>query len=250
MSKKKPNIKCHKCGHQWRTKSKLKMVTCPSCNQKIPNIAIRRHLIKELIVQRRGIIGLEAAIVLIAFVIIAAAFSFMVVNQGLFATEKGKTAIQEGLKQASTPLSMDGTIFLRSSSDATNVTAVIIPLRAYGVKYVAMGTNQTVVTLKIGSNAWANIYDGVSITDPTGKNFTELVSEVSAINATLFIENSNGDEALDAYEKGYLTINLGDANGAAVRAQIIVEIRLEKTAPLSIEFTVPEAMSGDTWITG
>ena len=36
--------------------------------------------------QKRGMVGLEAAIVLIAFVIIAGAFSFMVINQGLFAT--------------------------------------------------------------------------------------------------------------------------------------------------------------------
>ena len=50
--------------------------------------------------QKRAIVGLEAAIILIAFVIIAAVFSFMVVNQGLFATEQGKTVIQQGLQQA------------------------------------------------------------------------------------------------------------------------------------------------------
>jgi flagellin FlaB len=36
--------------------------------------------------QKRAIVGLEAAIILIAFVIIAAVFSFMVINQGVFAT--------------------------------------------------------------------------------------------------------------------------------------------------------------------
>ncbi|MEM2352287.1 MAG: archaellin/type IV pilin N-terminal domain-containing protein, partial [Thermoproteota archaeon] len=33
-------------------------------------------------------IGIEAAIVLIAFVIVAAAFSFMVINMGLFSTQR------------------------------------------------------------------------------------------------------------------------------------------------------------------
>ena len=28
-------IKCSKCGHEWETKSKLKYVTCPSCQLKI-----------------------------------------------------------------------------------------------------------------------------------------------------------------------------------------------------------------------
>lgn len=204
----------------------------------------------KLAKQKRGIVGLEAAIILIAFVIIAAVFSFMVVNQGLFATERGKTVIQEGLKQASTPLAIDGTIFVKTSTDGTNVTAMVIPLRAYGVKYVAMWRNETVVTLKVGDVAWANVYNGVNATvDPNGKKFDDLVTGVIAVNATLFIGNSNGDESLDAFEKGYLVINLGDANAAAIRAQVIVEVRLEKTAPLSLEFTMPESMPKNTWVT-
>jgi predicted nucleic acid-binding Zn-ribbon protein len=28
-------IKCPKCGHEWETKSKLVLVTCPSCQLKV-----------------------------------------------------------------------------------------------------------------------------------------------------------------------------------------------------------------------
>jgi DNA-directed RNA polymerase subunit RPC12/RpoP len=28
-------VKCSKCGHKWETKSKLTMVTCPSCQLKV-----------------------------------------------------------------------------------------------------------------------------------------------------------------------------------------------------------------------
>ncbi len=196
--------------------------------------------------QKRAIVGLEAAIILIAFVIIAAVFSFMVINQGVFATERGKTVIQEGLKQASTPLAVDGTMFVKTSADGSNVTGLLIPLKAYGVKYVAMWKNTTVVTLKVGPNAWANVYEGVSNTDPTGSSFTDMLSAVSDDTAMLFIQNSNGDETLDANEKGFLLIKLGSA--ATVRDQINIEIRLEKTAPLSIEFNIPEAMPKDAWV--
>ncbi|MEM3823718.1 MAG: archaellin/type IV pilin N-terminal domain-containing protein, partial [Candidatus Bathyarchaeia archaeon] len=151
----KPNIKCQKCGHEWHTKSRLKMVTCPSCNQKTPNITLhpRRRVIKALAQSRQAIIGLEAAIVLIAFVIIAAAFSFMVINQGLFATERGKTVVQDSLRQSSTPLIVDGSICLRASSPTT-IDAIVIPLRAYGVKYVALGKEETSVTLQVAGSAW------------------------------------------------------------------------------------------------
>jgi len=200
---------------------------------------------------RRGIVGLEAAIVLIAFVIIAAAFSFMVVNQGLFATERGKTVIQEGLKQASTPLTVDGSIFVKTDSTGDKITDVVIPLRAFGVKYVAMWKNATVVTLKIGSKAYADVYQGVDEDyDPTSKTLDELVTQMNTTStaAKLFIENSNGDSTLDSFEKGYLMIHLSTADAASVRTRIVVEIRLEKSAPLSIEFTIPETMPKSTWV--
>jgi flagellin FlaB len=198
--------------------------------------------------QKRAIVGLEAAIILIAFVIIAAVFSFMVINQGVFATERGKTVIQEGLKQASTPLAVDGTMFVKTSADGENVTGLLIPLKAYGVKYVAMWQNTTVVTLTVGPNAWANVYEGVDASNQTGDTFSDMLSGVTQDRAKLFIQNSNGDETLDSSEKGYLLISLSSDNAALVRAQINVEIRLEKTAPLSIEFNIPEAMPADMWV--
>lgn len=208
----------------------------------------RKKTLMNFAKQKRAIVGLEAAIILIAFVIIAAVFSFMVINQGVFATERGKTVIQEGLKQASTPLAVDGTMFVKTSADGSNVTGLLIPLKAYGVKYVAMWQNTTVVTLKVGPNAWANVYEGVDSTNQTGDSFTGMLNNVTQERAKLFIQNSNGDETLDSNEKGFLLINLSPTNAASVRTQINVEIRLEKTAPLSVEFNIPEAMPTDMWV--
>jgi flagellin FlaB len=290
MNRQKPNMKCTKCGYQWHTRSKLKMVTCPSCNQKIRNDANPRpRLLRQFLQQKRGIIGLEAAIVLIAFVIIAAAFSFMVVNQGLYATERGKTVIQEGLKQASTPLTIDGTTFVRTEPSGRSVDLIVIPVKAFGVKYVPAGRNQTVVVLRVGERAWANAYLGVlymgesngaaynatSFTyDPTGKEFDEFVGFQFAnqttsgdpcdiyVNETyaaghskglvtgvvLAIANSNGDEALDTGEKGFLLISLAHDAAASARAQINIEIRLETSATLSIEISVPASMPPNTYV--
>lgn len=289
MKRQKPNIKCSKCGYYWHTKSKLRMVTCPSCNQKIRNPQQRQCLIENFAYQKRGIIGLEAAIVLIAFVIIAAAFSFMVVNQGLYATERGKTIIQEGLKQASTPLTIDGTSFMRTTPDGKHVDLIVIPVKAFGVKYVPAGRNQTVVVLRVGERAWANAYLGVlyvgypngaaynattSTYDPTGKEFDAFVGFQLAnqtitgqpcnvcVNETyanghskglitgvvLAIINSNGDEALDTGEKGFLLVGLAPDAAASARTQINIEIRLETSATLSIELSVPASMPANNYV--
>ena len=105
--------------------------------------------LRRLLFNKKAIVGIEAAIVLIAFVIIAAAFAFMAINMGLFATQRSKDTIAQGLRESSSPLQLDGNIFLRVNETNMRAEAIIIPLRAMGVKYVPMGTDQTVVSISI-----------------------------------------------------------------------------------------------------
>ncbi len=239
--------------------------------------------------QKQGIIGLEAAIILIAFVIIAAAFSFMVVNQGLYATDRGKTVIQQGLQEASTPLIVDGTVIVRTNPAGTAVNYAIIPIKAFGVNYVNMGRNQTSVILKVGDKAWANAYLGTlhlghndtagynatsTVYDPTGKQFDEFVGFQLAnqtsdgtlsnvyVNETysvgyskglttgvvFAVSNSNGDQALNSGEEGYLLIALGSGDEAIARAAVTLEIRIENSATISILFHVPASMPANSYV--
>ncbi len=283
MNQRKHNVKCKKCEYEWYTQSALRKVTCPSCNQKTRNTTLKR-LVKQVVMQKRAIIGLESAIVLIAFVIIAAAFSFMVVNQGLFATERGKTIIQQGLKQSSTPLTLDGTTFIRIHPNETKVNVIVIPVKAFGVKYVAMGMRQTAVAVTVGNKSWPTLYYGVlynNITNQTYDPGAIFDTDNERINvmfdtfvgftvdndtqraengtygdgsglitgAALVIMNSNHDEALDTGEKAYLVITLSEEDAALSREEIYVEIRLEESATLSIELSVPASMPSDSWAT-
>ena len=199
----------------------------------------------KIIKNRKGMLGVESAIILIAFVIVAAAFSFMVVNMGLFATQRGRDTISQGVQEASTPLILDGSILIRGTSDG-KVDAIIIPLKTLGVKYVPMANETTVVSLRVENHtAYANIYNGIDDTDPRGKDFSQLISTVSLggqTTAVLFIENSDGDDSMDAQEKGLLIIYLGSGDEADKRENVFVEIRPEKGAPLSIEFIVPSEL--------
>jgi len=190
-------------------------------------------------------LGVEAAIILIAFVIVAAAFSFMVVNMGLFATQRGRDTITQGIQEASTPLILDGTIIVNGSG--TNVTDIVIPLKTLGVKYVPMANETTVVSLRVGNHtARPNIYRGIdATTSPKNKNFTELIDSLGASDKTtavLFVENSDGDDSLSAKEKGLLIIHLSNSEAAGKRETVFIEIRPEKGAPLTIEFVVPSEL--------
>ncbi|OPY35397.1 MAG: flagellin [Methanoregula sp. PtaU1.Bin051] len=62
--------------------------------------------------------GLEAAIVLIAFVVVAAVFSYVVLGAGFFTTQKSQETVYKGVEQATSNIQMMGQVYGLSS--ATN----------------------------------------------------------------------------------------------------------------------------------
>lgn len=55
--------------------------------------------------------GLEAAIVLIAFVVVAAVFSYVMLGAGFFATQKSQEVTYSGIKQSTSNLVLDGQVY-------------------------------------------------------------------------------------------------------------------------------------------
>lgn len=57
---------------------------------------------------QKGITGLETAIIMIAFVIVASVFAYVVISSGLFATQKSQEAINKGIDTASGAIVLKG----------------------------------------------------------------------------------------------------------------------------------------------
>ena len=55
--------------------------------------------------------GLEAAIVLIAFIVVAAVFSYVVLGAGFFTTQKSQEVVHTGVAQASSSLELIGDVY-------------------------------------------------------------------------------------------------------------------------------------------
>ncbi|MGV8108393.1 archaellin/type IV pilin N-terminal domain-containing protein [Methanospirillum sp.] len=64
--------------------------------------------------------GLEAAIVLIAFVVVAAVFSYVMLGAGFFATQKSQEVTYSGVKQSTSNLVLDGQLYGSLSGTTTN----------------------------------------------------------------------------------------------------------------------------------
>ena len=67
---------------------------------------------------QRGITGLETAIVLIAFVVVASVFAFAVLSTGLLSSEKSKETVLGGLAETSATISIRGDII--ATADLTD----------------------------------------------------------------------------------------------------------------------------------
>lgn len=70
----------------------------------------------------RGITGLETAIILIAFVVVAAVFAFVVLSTGLFSSERGKEAVYAGLAKTRGTMELSSSVVAKS--DLTSLTTV------------------------------------------------------------------------------------------------------------------------------
>ena len=67
---------------------------------------------------QRGITGLETAIVLIAFVVVASVFAFAVLSTGLLSSEKSKEVVLGGLAETSATLTLRGSVIAESKASS------------------------------------------------------------------------------------------------------------------------------------
>ena len=68
-----------------------------------------------------GFTGLEAAIVLIAFVVVAAVFSYVVLGAGFFTTQKAQETVYKGVEQSTTNILVKGSTYGFSSNPAGGI---------------------------------------------------------------------------------------------------------------------------------
>jgi flagellin FlaB len=198
----------------------------------------------------RGIVGIEAAIVLIAFVVIAASFAYVVINMGFFATQETKSTIDKGIHAATSSLEIDGFVTGMTNSSNIAITYLVIPLKlSIGQDQVDLSNSTVVVAVQDGNFSLANIYGGAhTSTDQSVVNL--MVNVTGPPNATCFIYNSLSANAtaLGPNAKAYMVINLGDTYGLPPYTKVTIEIRTSMGAALLIQRDIPGGLEPSSLI--
>ncbi len=178
----------------------------------------QRRYFKNIYKSQKGITGLETAIILIAFVVVAAVFAYTVLSAGLFATQKSQEAVYSGLERTQSTLELKSSVVGTGVAGA-NLTHLIFTLGivsgSNGIDFT--GSPNNVVT--------------ISLVDKTQRveQLTWTKSVVGAANANNILE-ANEQFQIDVDVTGYQL---------AANDTFTLEIKTAKGAILSFERTLP-----------
>ena len=170
-----------------------------------------------------GITGLETAIILIAFVVVASVFAFVVLSTGLFSSERGKETVYAGLQKSRGNLELRGGVI--AATDGANVTTLTIFVgNAAGGEPVNLDPAATVNRTVI-----AYVSDAQAIPDLTYTT-TDIVGD--------------GDNLLEPGELSQVDIDFAGA-GLTVgnNATFTLEVRPPLGAYLVIQRTLPPGLT-------
>jgi flagellin FlaB len=187
---------------------------------------MRTHLHKN----ERGQTALEAAIILIAFVVVASIFAFTVLSAGASTTEKGEEAIYAGLEGVQSSMSIRGAIIATGNGAGDAVSSVVFtvspvaggdPLDVNAIVIGYRDNTQAVNSITNTTITWIRHADSANTTDPTEAD--NLLEDGELAEITLDLET----EGITLGANTNFTVELKPPTGAV--------FSMDRTTPAAIE---------------
>lgn len=191
--------------------------------------------IKKIRSAQSGITGIETSIILIAFVIVASVFGFVVLSAGLFSSEKSKEAIFTGLETARSSLRIVGSVIAEDTNTGDAGLDVV-----YITVSLALSGDPIDFTTTVDSNGDRLLSDETGKTHRLTIAFRDNTVRYEDIAWTkTAVGKDDGDDLLEPGETFELTIHIPLAADVESFETFVIEIKPEFGAPLFIERTTP-----------
>ena len=183
----------------------------------------------KIIKDEKGFTGLEAAIVLIAFVVVAAVFSYVMLGAGFFTTQKSQEVVHTGVTQASSSVELSGAAIAYGGTQTSGydeINTINLTLQqTSGGSSVDMQNTLIVVSAP-------NIPPTEVKYDATGP------ADVSKFTIGAKY-NANGDNLIDKFEKFDVIVDLDAiANAASTTINENDDFQIEIKPPQGASFTI------------
>ena len=188
--------------------------------------------------REEGFTGLEAAIILVAFVVVAGVFSFTVLGSGFFTTQKAQKTIFTGVDQSTSTLNVVGDVYGISDGDGH--------------------IDEIRFTLSTGAAGEGVDLAGLILTASSDEMITTLrpaspLFSSSAGPGEWCICAKTGDPASPLYlaggEQGTIIASLPEGAGLAVGQRLVLEVVPPTGAPVTLTRLIPPVSSAVTILT-
>jgi flagellin FlaB len=203
---------------------------------------------------QKGITGLETAIILIAFVVVASVFAYTALSAGLFSTQKSQEAVYSGLQEARSTMELRGTVVAYKGDGVIDSTVGKVEFTV---------TNAVKNGEKIDLTPPYALADGALVSsgldNPTQISYNDLNTTVANCAWTLsWVGKHNDDYLLEDNEKAVITVWLHTYNGSvwadgdtppflgtddvSTDHNFTLEVKPPNGAVLTIERTTPASL--------
>jgi len=184
-----------------------------------------RKLFKEIGGQQAGVTGLETAIILIAFVIVASVFAYVVLSAGLFSSQKAKEAVNAGLDSSMATVVIKGDIIAKMEESVLTeiIFGVAIPSAGSPVDFAPPSENNSSVII----------------------SYQDQDNFLSSVNWTLErLSTINDDYLLDPNEVFEVTVTMPSDNlTIGPYDSFALEIKPPNGPVLPVQRTIPGRVS-------
>jgi flagellin FlaB len=185
---------------------------------------------KKIRKNEKGITGLETAIILIAFVIVASVFAYVVLSAGLFSSQKAKEAVNAGIQSTMATVEIRGNIIARM------VSGEVVDI-SFPVGVPAAGSP---VDFTPADNVSGNRTQLVIVSYSDAENY------LPSVNWTIErLSWGNDDYLLDPNELFQMTVYMPSTGNVSIGAydSFSLEIKPPDGPVLTVERTIPSRVS-------
>ncbi|MCS7143268.1 MAG: hypothetical protein NZ920_05750 [Aigarchaeota archaeon] len=176
---------------------------------------------------RRGVTGLETAIILISFVIVASAFAFAVLNLGFFTTQKSGEVLMAGLDEASTGIELSGSVIARGTSGGQVANISIFIKTSVGKKPIDMRVGNLSISYRDPYIFIPNVYTSSNVAN----------NRVSVQQVT-----GDGDNLLEYGETWRIVLAITDLTQLRPNDVFAAEIKPTTGSILKVERRLPPSI--------
>ena len=154
----------------------------------------------------KGITGLETAIILIAFVVVASVFAYTVLSAGIFSSQKGKEAIYSGLEETRASIEPKGSMLAYTGTVGEDEAAIETAVKISFTVTNALAGQAVDLTAPYEIDGEGDLVsseeDNVCLITYIDDN--QIITD--AAWTVEFIGKNNGDSLLESGEQAVVTV--------------------------------------------